>query len=454
MTLAGGIPAIRFAAVIGQRIAVGVAIALLALTASGTGAGAASSSRYVVVYRDDVDPREKTARLERAHGFVPEFRYAVALKGFAAALTPAQAGALAADPDVAYVSQDGTLQAVGVTPLVAGETVTTGVRRIGAATDTTAHEASTVAVAVIDTGIDFSFAAPELNELNVSEGINCVTGGSAQDDNGHGTLVSGVIGAKNAGSGIVGVAPGTQLYAVKVLDALGSGTTAQVICGIEWVAANAAAKGIGVANMSLGGSGSNDGNCGLRNKDPLHQAVCGLVTAGVTVVAAAGNSGANFARFVPASYPEALTVTAMGDCDGAPGGSGSTFECTLLFPLLGEQDDRYASFSNFAMKSAEVAHTIAAPGVWITSTWFAGFYLPVSGTSIATPHVTAAVALCYGSGATPGPCAGMAPAQVVAKLRSDAAARAAAAPGYGFVGDPDQPVRNRYYGYLVWAGGY
>jgi subtilisin family serine protease len=320
------------------------------------------------------------------------------------------------------------------------------VRRIEAGTATTAHAASSAAVAVIDTGIDLTH--PDLNAVS---GTNCVSPASAaQDDHGHGTHVAGTIAAKNNGAGVVGVAPGTKLYAVKVLDAAGGGTIAQVICGIDWVTRNAAALGIKVANLSLGGPGANDNNCGDTNGDPLHMAICRSTAAGVTYVVAAGNSSANLAQFTPAAYPEVLTVTAVADSDGAPGGAGGAFTCSPR--VAGEKDDTAAGFSNYAVEKTEVSHTIAAPGVCIRSTWPGGAYNTLSGTSMASPHVAGTVALCLGSGATAGPCAGLGPAQIAQRLRADAQAHATAA--NGFAGDPRRAVRGRYFGDLAWAGGY
>src|SRR2546430_5447791 len=150
---------------------------------------------------------------------------------------------------------------MGRVPIAAGDCAPTGVRRLGAATTTTTREASTVNVAVIDSGIDL--AHPDLNAVS---GKNCIRSGQpARDDNGHGTHVAGTIAARNNGAGVVGVAPATKLYAVKVVNAQGSGTDAQVICGIDWVTANAATLKIKVANMSLGGPGVDDGNCGNTN---------------------------------------------------------------------------------------------------------------------------------------------------------------------------------------------
>ena len=423
-------------------------LAILLVASAGTveAANTQPVAGYIVVYRDSVGENQvgaETNRLAGAHNFASEFRYSHALKGFAAKLTAQQVNALRGDPSVAFVSADRPVHAVAPVPLITGELAPTGVRRIGAATTTTAREASVASVAIIDTGIDLTH--PDLNAVN---GTNCIrTSSTAQDDNGHGTHVAGTVGAKNQGAGVVGVAPGTRLFAVKVLDRNGSGSWASVICGIDWVTANAVSLNIKVASMSLGGSGSNDNNCGNTNSDALHKAICNSSTAGVTYVVAAGNSAADFATFVPAAYPEALTVTAMSDSDGLPGGTGGAPTCRT-----GELDDSYASFSNFATATIEINHTIAGPGVCIYSTWLSGGYNTISGTSMATPHVTGSVALCLGEGVTPGPCAGLTPAQIVQKLRSDAATYATANPTAGFVGDPNHPVSAGYFGHLVWDG--
>jgi len=123
------------------------------------------------------------------------------LKGFSAKLSASQLRALEADPEIAFVSADRTVHAVGSAPLAFGEPLPpTGVRRIEAATATTARESSTAAVAVIDTGVDLSHP-----DLDAVDGKNCVGGATAQDDNGHGTHVAGTIAAENDGVGVVGV---------------------------------------------------------------------------------------------------------------------------------------------------------------------------------------------------------------------------------------------------------
>ncbi|MDQ6914261.1 MAG: S8 family serine peptidase [Actinomycetota bacterium] len=422
-----------------------LAAALLLPASAPARGGEPIQGQYIVVFKGSVgDANQATDDQERAQGFRAKYRYDRALKGFTARLSAQQVDRLKSDPRVAFVTQDRVVHALGA--VASGETVPTGVRRIQAASTTTAQDASSVSVAVIDTGIDL--ANPD---LNVASGTNCVNpGAAAQDDNGHGTHVSGTIAAKNTGSGVVGVAPGTQLYAAKVLNAQGSGTVSQVVCGIDWVTANAAALKIKVANMSLGGTGSPFGTC-ASTTDAEYKAICNSTAAGVTYVVAAGNSGWDFdyapAPDVPAAYPEALTVTAMSDSDGQPGATGGAPACRTT-----ESDDRYASFSNYALTAAGQSHTIAGPGVCIYSDWTGGGFNTISGTSMATPHLTGSVALCLGQGGAAGPCTGLTPAQIVQKMRSDAADHTTANPSYGFTGDPLHPVGSAYFGYLAWDG--
>jgi subtilisin len=406
-----------------------MAAVLVAAPLSVATATPGRSDRYIVVLKDTVrNPGSVAADHSARFGAQVSHVYRHALKGYAATLSSGRLAALRADSRVAFISEDREVRATQ-------QTLPTGVNRIeGDASSTLAGNGGgvvDVGVAIIDTGIDVDHP-----DLNVVGGTNCVRGKYTIDDgNGHGTHVAGTVAARDNATGVVGMAPGARLYAVRVLNKNGSGSWASVICGVDWVTANAAS--IGVANMSLGGSGS-DGSC---SSDALHQAICNSVGAGVTYVVAAGNSNANFSGFVPATYNEVLTVTAMADFNGAPGGGGAA-------TCRADVDDTSADFSNFATPgSGDANHAIAGPGVCILSTWKGGGYNTISGTSMASPHVAGTAALCIATANCPG-----GPTSVMTKLRNDAAAQPST---YGFTGDPNNPPSgSRYYGYLVHAGGY
>ena len=438
----------RVLAVAGALFGCLTAVAGSASAAERNGDAYVVPGSYIVVLEDSVQSvSRQLAEHERRDGFTAHHVYRTALKGYSAKLTPAQVLDLRRDPQVASVEPNRIVRATS--PLAAGESVPTGIARIGAASATTAqaNPASSSAVAVIDTGVDLDHA--ELNVANspTRSGTNCISPGAApEDNNGHGTHVAGTIAATNSGAGVVGVAPGTEIFPVKVLDAQGSGTWAQIICGINWVAANASKYGIAVANMSLGGLGSSTDNGACGATSALHQAICNATATGVRFAVAAGNDAWAYPHptlpDVPAAYDEVVTVTAYGDSDGLAGGAGPVPTCRS-----GEADDRYASFSNWSDNATDNAHTIAAPGVCIRSTWLAGGYNTISGTSMATPHVAGRLALCVGRvGAGPGVCAtDTNAASLVSKIRGTSSA-------VGFAGDPFRPVSGRYYGNTVVAG--
>ncbi|WP_371079036.1 S8 family serine peptidase, partial [Salmonella enterica] len=129
--------------------------------------------------------------------------------------------------------------------------------------------------------------------------------------------------------------------------------------------------------MSLGGGGS-EGSC---TDGGMHQAICRSVAAGVTYVVAAGNPASDAESFVPATYPEVITVSAIADFDGKPGGLGTPTCATGT-------DDTFASFSNYGDDV-----DLTAPGMCVLSTWRGGTTGVASGTSMASPHVAGAAAL-------------------------------------------------------------
>jgi subtilisin len=414
-------------------------VSVVAFAASSGAPAGVVSGQYIVVAKPGVDAAALARDHARADGAVVSHVYGHALHGYAAQLSGAGLAAVRADGRVAYVAQDREVAAAAPGP--SAQVLPTGIDRIdgdlssarsGDGTGTT-----NINVAVLDTGIDIDHP-----DLNVAGGVSCINSSFFDDGNGHGTHVSGTIAAKDDGIGVVGVVPGARLWAVQVLNSAGSGSFASVICGVDWVTAHAAQLGIKVANMSLGGGGSDDGNCGLTNNDPFHTAICNSVAAGVTYVVAAGNSADDEGRHVPAAYDEALTVTAVADFDGKPGGLGSP-------TCRADEDDSSASFSSFAVSAADQGHTIAGPGVCILSTWKNGGYNTISGTSMATPHLAGTAALCIASGGC-----GSTPAQVMRKLRSDAERYTSRNPAYGFLGDPLRPIAGKYFGFLTRAGLY
>lgn len=279
------------------------------------------------------------------------------------------AQALRGQPDVTRVSDDALVYATGkpVRP-TPGEALPWGIDRVDAervwdvdanfVIDTGAVTGSNVRVAVVDTGIDLDH--PEL-AANIKGGYNAIDPAvSYDDDNGHGTHVAGIIAAIDNTAGILGVAPQASLYAVKVLDANGSGWVSDIIEALQWCVNNQ----IQVVNMSLSAS---------VDVPEFQQAIQAAANAGIVLVAAAGNTGNQTAQY-PASYPEVIAVSA-----------------TMK---------RKDSLANFSTYGPQV--DIAAPGDSIYSTYFGGKYATMSGTSMAAPHVAGVAALVCAAGVTDG----------------------------------------------------
>lgn len=327
--------------------------------------------KYIVVLNDNAtNPQAVASDMARTHGLAVEFVYSSALKGFSATIPQSRLDRIKNDSRVEFISEDKLVEAYS-------QTTPTGISRVQALANT--NKGTGIGVAVIDTGIDLKH--PDLQN-NIAANYSCIKGKkTGQDDNGHGTHVAGTIAALNNGIGVVGVAPEAKLIAVKVLNTAGSGSWSSIICGIDWVTANAGIYNIKVANMSLGGSGTSDNDCGNTNNDAMHKAICRSSAAGVTYVVAAGNEADSANSFVPAAYNDSvITVSALADSDGLAGGLGGV---TSYGP-----DDTFATFSNFGS-----AVDIGAPGVSIFSTWKGGSYKTISGTSMASPHVAGAAAL-------------------------------------------------------------
>jgi len=369
------------------------AIGAVAPTAVGLADTPSDTRGYIVVLADSADSEQVATEHARAQGATVGYVYSNALHGYAAQMSATAAARIASDPRVRWVQPDREVHATA-------QTTPTGVNRVDAELSPTAKidgvdERVNADVAIIDTGIDLDH--PDLN-VYTPGAKNCSTGRSADDGNGHGTHVAGTVGALDNQIGVVGVAPGARLWPVRVLNNAGSGSWSSVVCGIDYVTANVAK--IKVANMSLGGTGTDDGNCGNTNQDVLHRAICNSVAAGVTYVVAAGNESDDAKNHVPAAYDEVITVSALADFNGQPGG-GAAPTCRA------DEDDTFANFSNFG---ADV--DIIAPGVCILSTWKRAGYNTISGTSMATPHVTGGAALYVSTHA------GVSPAQVKSALQA------------------------------------
>ncbi|HEX2175134.1 MAG TPA: S8 family serine peptidase [Nocardioidaceae bacterium] len=343
------------------------------------------AGQYIVVLDENARVSPAAATAERAFGATVGNVYRSAIHGYSARMSQAAAERLAQTPAVKSVQADTRVTATA-------QSLPTGINRANAdASPTAAIDGAdsrvNADVAVIDTGVDLDH--PDLNVYRAGARNCALLGVSPDDQNGHGSHVAGTIGALDNTSGVVGMAPGARIWPVKVLNAAGVGSTSDVICGIDYVTANA--DQIEVANMSLGGGGEDDGNCGETNNDAQHQAICASVAAGVTYVVAAGNDSADAANSTPAAYDEVITVSALADFNGQPGG-GAASTCRS------DVDDTFANFSNYG---ADV--DLIAPGTCIHSTWMNGGYDTISGTSMASPHVAggAALYLANNPGATP-----------------------------------------------------
>ncbi|MER6490269.1 S8 family peptidase [Streptomyces griseorubiginosus] len=305
-----------------------------------------------------------------------------ALNGYTATLSATEAKRLAADPSVAAVEQNQTVHLADTTQ----SSAPWGLDRIDQAalplsgTYTYPDSAgSGVTAYVIDTGVRITHSQIS---GRASYGYDAVDGDTtAADGNGHGTHVATTI----AGS-TYGVAKKAKIVAVRVLDNAGSGTTAGVIAGIDWVTNNH--SGPSVANLSLGGGASSTLDTAVRNS----------IASGVTYAVAAGNSSANASSYSPARVTEAITV----------GATTST--------------DARASYSNYGS-----VLDIFAPGSSITAGWYTSDTATntISGTSMATPHVAGAAAV-YLAGHT-----SATPAQVATALVNGATSNAVTSPGSG-----------------------
>ncbi|MFD8616854.1 S8 family serine peptidase [Streptomyces sp. NPDC059513] len=352
------------------------------------GAPGTVSDSYIVTLKDSAVKSDSAQgkALAKKYGASIERTYRSALNGYAVEATAAEAKRFAADPAVASVSQNRTFT-VSATQ---NNPPSWGLDRIDQRNlpldqrYTYPDKAGEgVTAYVIDTGVRIShsdFGGRAFNGYDAIDNDNV-----AQDGHGHGTHVAGTV----AGTAY-GVAKKAKIVGVRVLNNQGSGTTAQVVAGIDWVTANAVKPA--VANMSLGGGADS----------VLDAAVQRSINAGITYAVAAGNESTNANTKSPARVADAITV-------------GST-----------TNTDARSSFSNYG-----AVVDIFAPGSSITSTWNTSDSATntISGTSMASPHVAGAAALYLADNP------GSTPAQVSAGL--------VAAATTGVVGNPGSGSPNR-----------
>ncbi|KAI4861625.1 peptidase S8/S53 domain-containing protein [Hypoxylon rubiginosum] len=313
--------------------------------------------KYIVKMKADAKADSVQSSIQSVSGDADFVYNSSKFKGFAGSLSAEELEALQNNDDVDYIEQDAV-----VTIQATQENADWGLARLsssdpGSTTYTYDDSAGEGTCAyVIDTGIyveheDFEGRATFLSNQVDSDNT---------DGNGHGTHVAGTIGSKT-----YGVAKKTQLFAVKVLDASGSGTNSGVIAGMDFVAQDASGqncpKGV-VVNMSLGGSTST----------AVNSAAASIVDAGLFLAVAAGNSATDASTFSPASEESACTV-------------GAT-----------TVDDELASYSNYGS-----VVDVLAPGTDIESTWNDGSTNVISGTSMASPHIAGIGAYYLGLDASP-----------------------------------------------------
>ncbi|MFD0006433.1 S8 family peptidase [Streptomyces sp. NPDC127178] len=384
---------IRFAAITGLATAalVGGLTSLPAQAAPAEGNVLAAGSptaikdSYIVTLKKSAGLKASSAAgkdLVKEYGGSVRRTFTKALNGYTAGLSATEARQLAADPAVASVEQNQRVHLADTTQTSAPW----GLDRIDqsalplSGTYTYPDSAgSGVTAYVIDTGVRITH---QQISGRASYGYDAVDGDTtASDGNGHGTHVATTI----AGS-TYGVAKKAKIVAVRVLDNAGSGTTAGVIAGIDWVTNNH--SGPSVANLSLGGGASTTLDTAVRNS----------IASGVTYAVAAGNSNANASSYSPARVTEAITVGATTSSDAR------------------------ASYSNYGS-----VLDIFAPGSSITAGWYTSDTATntISGTSMATPHVAgaAAVYLANHTSATP--------ASVASALTGGATTNVVTGPGTG-----------------------
>jgi len=349
-----------------------------------------ANTRFIVTLKADAD----TVSIAQDHGLEARHIYDQVLHGWAGQISAGKLKRLAVDPRVVSITPDNPIAVFGhsTDEESAGVLIPAGVERVGAAPGTVEYTGEGVGVAVFDTGLDLTNT-----DLRCASNSFTAYGASAQDDNGHGTHVGGIIAALGNAPEVVGVAPGATLYAIKVLDSHGKGYDSDIIAGLNWIRNNAATchPAIKVVNMSFGRPAS-------KYDAPLHAAIQSVAEFGIAVVVAAGNDPLKQVKdIVPAAFPEVIAV------------ASTTARQGLSADPYGDIAADTASFftTSGAMDQVGTGVAISAPGEeeedidldWLTSvgipsTRLGGGIARMSGTSMAAPHVAGTVALAAAQG--------------------------------------------------------
>ena len=320
---------------------------------SNTINGAVIDGQYIISYKStsvtktlsDEQLKQKTRALilgGKVNAASIKASFASGGGGFIAALTNKQVEEIKKDSSIKTVEPDRIVALSICFTVVAPTLVTWNVNKVGYG------DGRGKTAWIIDTGIDFDHPDLNVDQTRSKSFLPYVT--SADDENGHGTHVAGIIGAKNNNIGVLGIAADATLVSLRVLDKDGNGTLSWIIQALSYVSANA--KAGDVVNMSVGED---------EVSDALDQQVQSIAAKGIFVAMAAGNDSKPADQFSPgrANGDNIFTVSAVDSLD------------------------HFASFSNYGNDAVD----FAAPGVRIQSTYKDGLYAKMSGTSMATPHL-------------------------------------------------------------------
>lgn len=348
---------------------------------------------------------KEVLRLEKRHAMVVKQTYSRVMTGFSASLTPEQAAALRREPTVAWIEEDQPIKVqlldlsflnsllgnrrsnsapvVAPTPLPDQTTITLPTfpgTPLASPPTAGVNERQTVSYGITNTGANNSWAQAgdgtgtvngptvyvidtgisDHRDLNVVQRVN-FAGGISGDCNGHGTHVAGIVGARDNGVDTVGVAPGVRLVGVKALGCNGGGTVSNAIKAVDWVTANAIKPAIANLSFSLPGFSV-----------ALERAIQNSASTGILYTIAAGNDG-------------------IDACRTSPGVLGGGSNPAVFIAGAVNSNNQESTFSNFGR-----CVDLWAPGVDIPSSRSGGGVTQLSGTSMATPHLSGVAALYWG----------------------------------------------------------